>query len=82
MIPINDDEINEPNEYFMISLVLVGAIHPERVNLDNRNVSVCKIVDNDRKYTTAWRELIRSVCRSLMSKAWGITFWTPHTILA
>ena len=48
-IPITDDEINEPEEGFLLVLELVSAVDPSLVDLSARNASICRIQDNDRK---------------------------------
>ena len=49
MIPLTDDIINEANEVFVVRLELVTAVDPNRVDLTDRNASLCRIGDNDRK---------------------------------
>ena len=51
-IPITDDEVNEAEEFFAVLLEVVDAVSPERVDISGRNVSLCFIVDNDRKSMT------------------------------
>ena len=42
--------VNEAKEVFIVHLELVDAVDPNRVNLDRRNASLCRIGDNDRKF--------------------------------
>ncbi len=49
-IAITDDGINEAEEVFVVILELVAAQNPDKVDLNVRNVSLCTIGDNDRKY--------------------------------
>ncbi len=48
-IPLTNDEINEGAEVFVVMLELVDAVDASRVDLSVRNVSLCRIGDNDRK---------------------------------
>ena len=46
-----DDKVNEATrQYFVGVLSLVGSINQSAVSLRMRNVTLCTIVDNDRKY--------------------------------
>ncbi len=46
-VSIPNDDVNEADEFFIVILELVGGVN--RVNLVNQNVSLCRIVDADRK---------------------------------
>ncbi len=48
-ISLTNDEINEGAEVFVVMLELVDAVDASRVDLSVRNVSLCRIGDNDRK---------------------------------
>ncbi len=48
-ITLVDDEINEGAEVFVVMLELVDAVDASRIDLSVRNVSLCRIGDNDRK---------------------------------
>ena len=49
-ISIVDDEINEHMEQVFVALLeVVSAINIELLNLTERNLAVCRIIDNDRK---------------------------------
>ena len=48
-IGITNDIINEAGEVFVVRLELVNAVDPNRVNLNVRIASLCRIGDNDRK---------------------------------
>ncbi len=48
-ITLTDDEINEGAEVFVVMLELVDAVDASRIDLSFRNVSLCRIGDNDRK---------------------------------
>ena len=50
-ILIVDDEINEAREQlFLVTLSVFSAADPDRVDNNGRNISLCRIIDNDRKY--------------------------------
>ena len=50
-IPIVDDAINEATEQvFIVELQLVSSINSATVDLPTRPSSLCRIIDNDRKY--------------------------------
>ena len=51
-VPIFDDAINEAEEVFVVVLELVDAVNPGTVDLKEINATLCKILDNDRKYIT------------------------------
>lgn len=44
---IFNDSINEPEEDFVVLLEIRDAVNPAAVNLDFRNASVCRIIDDD-----------------------------------
>ncbi len=48
-IPINDDDIDEGNEEFVVFVELVDAVDNSRVDLSERNVTLCHLGDNDGK---------------------------------
>ncbi len=48
-ISLTNDETNEGAEVFVVMLELVDAVDASRVDLSVRNVSLCRIGDNDRK---------------------------------
>ncbi len=48
-ISLTNDEINEGAEVFVVMLELVDAVYASHVDLSVRNVSLCRIGDNDRK---------------------------------
>ena len=46
-----DDAINEAAEQvFVIELQIVSSVNPTGVDLTTRPSSLCRIIDNDRKY--------------------------------
>ena len=48
-IPIFDDDIDEANDQFFIAhLVVVSAVNPALITLDQM-ASRCRIIDNDRE---------------------------------
>ena len=50
-IPIVDDAINEATEQvFIVEFRLVSSLDRLKVNLSTRPSSLCRIIDNDRKY--------------------------------
>ena len=50
-IPIVDDAINEATEQvFIVELLLISSLDPATVDLNTRPSSLCRIIDNDRKY--------------------------------
>ena len=50
-VPVTDDAINEATEQvFVVELMLVSSLDPNTVDLTVRNSSLCRIIDNDRKY--------------------------------
>ncbi len=51
LIPLVDDNINEGHEAFAVILELIDAVDPDRVDLSSRSAVLCRISDNDRKYT-------------------------------
>ena len=52
-IPVTDDAINEATEQvFVVELRLVSTLDPSTVGFTVRPTSLCKIIDNDRKYIT------------------------------
>ncbi len=54
-IPIIDDDINEGDEIFAVILELIDAVDPNRVDLNFRNASLCRIGDNDRKFKSFYK---------------------------
>ncbi len=48
-IPINDDNINEGNEVFIVFVELVDAVDDSRVGFSVRDAILCRIGDNDSK---------------------------------
>lgn len=53
-VSIVDDDINEaPEQMFVVILKLVEGINQDRISLENRNSSLCRIVDNDGKHMHA-----------------------------
>ena len=48
-IPITDDEINEPEEGFMVMLEVASAVDPDLVALSVRSTALCRIHDDDGK---------------------------------
>ena len=55
-VSIVDDDINEaPEQMFVVILKLVEGINQDRISLENRNSSLCRIVDNDGKHMHAVR---------------------------
>ena len=52
-IPIVDDAINEAAQVFIVELRLVSCVDSARFNLTTQPSSLCKIIDNDRKYNNA-----------------------------
>ena len=46
-VMIVNDDIDEVNEVFAVLLELVSAVNPDKVFLDERNASLCRIVDDD-----------------------------------
>ena len=50
-VPVTDDAINEATEQvFVVELMLVSSLDPNTIDLTVRNSSLCRIIDNDRKY--------------------------------
>lgn len=49
---IFNDNIDEVNEVFAVLLELVSAENPDKVNLSERNATLCRIVDDDGKRTS------------------------------
>ena len=50
-VPVTDDAINEATEQvFVVELMLVSSSDPNTIDLTVRNSSLCRIIDNDRKY--------------------------------
>ena len=49
-VAIVDDDVNEATEQdFAVVLKLSESINPERISLETRNASLCRISDNDGK---------------------------------
>ncbi len=48
-IPINDDNINEGGEVFVVFMELVDAVDDSRVGFNVRDAILCRIGDNDCK---------------------------------
>ncbi len=48
-IPINDDNINEGDEVFVVFAELVDPVNDSRVGFSVRDVTLCRIGDNDSK---------------------------------
>ena len=49
-VGIVDDDINERNEqFFLISTAVIEAINPQLINNTGRNISIGRILDDDRK---------------------------------
>ena len=42
-----DDDINEVEQVFVVLLELVSAENPDKVDLSQRNASLCRIMDDD-----------------------------------
>ncbi len=49
-VRITNDEINEGEEVFAVIVELVEALDPSRVTIGLRNASLCRIMDDDRKF--------------------------------
>ena len=48
---VTDDAINEATEQvFVAELILVSSLDPATVDLTVRPSTLCRIIDNDRKY--------------------------------
>ena len=48
---ITDDDINEATEQvFVAELLLINSPNPASVDLTTRPSTLCRIIDNDRKY--------------------------------
>ena len=48
---ITDDAINEATEQvFVAELLLINSSNPASVDLNTRSSTLCRIIDNDRKY--------------------------------
>jgi hypothetical protein len=48
---VTDDAINEATEQvFVAELILVSSLDPATVDLTTRPSTLCRIIDNDRKY--------------------------------
>ena len=48
-IPVNDDDINEGVQLFIVQLELVSSLNPHKINFVSRATSLCRIIDDDRK---------------------------------
>ena len=48
-VQIFNDNIDEVTEFFGVKLELVSAVNEDRVFLNERNQSLCRIVDDDSK---------------------------------
>ena len=49
---IIDDAINEAQQQvFVVELILVDSVNPATIDLTTRPSSLCRITDNDRKYS-------------------------------
>ncbi len=48
-IPVNDDNINEGDEVFVVFVELVDAVDDSRVGFSVWNAALCRIGDNDSK---------------------------------
>ncbi len=46
-IPVNDDNINEGGEVFVVFVELVDAVDDSRVGFSVRDATLCRIGDND-----------------------------------
>ena len=46
-VPVVNDDIDEVDELFVLLLELVSAENPDRVDLDERNISLARINDDD-----------------------------------
>ena len=44
---INDDSIDEAEEYFILTMQLVDAVAFDRINIKESNLSIVTIIDND-----------------------------------
>ena len=47
---ITDDAINEAEQVFIAELILVSSSDPATIDLSIRPSTLCRIIDNDRKY--------------------------------
>ena len=48
---ITDDVINEATEQvFVAELLLIDSLNPASIDLTTRPSTLCRIIDNDRKY--------------------------------
>lgn len=76
MVPITvvDDDTDEATEQiFIVTLKHVESIRENSVNLETRNSSLCRIIDNDSKYTlNSHASLIKTIPLS------GIVCFFPH----
>ena len=61
MIILTNDVINEADEVFVVHLEVVDAVDPNRVNLESRNASLCRIGDNDRKFGSTMIDITSSL---------------------
>ena len=49
-IIVTDDAINEATQWFVAELILVSSLDPATVDLTIRPSTLCRIIDNDRKF--------------------------------
>ena len=47
---ITDDAINEAEQVFIAELIHVSSLDPATIDLSIRPSTLCRIIDNDRKY--------------------------------
>ena len=48
-VPTIDDDINEPEQLFVLFLTLVGTVNPDGIDGTTRRMSIARILDNDGK---------------------------------
>ena len=77
-IPIVDDLVNEAIEQtFVVQLKLNSSVNPGSVGLMQRQASLCRIIDNDRKQNNECK--IFSVLLILQPSELDLSFQAIHT---
>ena len=65
---VTDDAINEATEQvFVAELILASSLDPAPVDLTRRPSTLCRIIDNDRKFESVYTAIIMNAleCRTL-----------------
>ena len=80
-VPIYNDRIDEVAEFFGVMLELVNAINKNRVFLNERNASFCRIVDDDGELWYKYYALIIHKSKYLSQFLSSINLLSPSSLL-